>query len=318
MPVITDSVPRWTREQRSILKRRGLALYLFKRGRSVLFGLLLAAVSGLCVTAAQAQLMDSGKPLGAAAQGELPAYLKDAGVVERLNQKLPLDLAFVGSSGKTTTLGQAIDGRPVALALVYYRCAMLCPQVLHGLAAGLRAADFKAGKDFNVVVVSIDPDDSPADGAKAKQQFLAELGQPDAGAGVHFLTGSPASIAGLSAATGFHYVKVPGPDGKMDQYAHSSVIMFATGDGVLSEYLSGIDYPSRDVRLALINASHNRIGSVKDLILLYCCNYVPSSGRYTVAVLRLLGFAAMATIAGVGFGLFFLFRGKKPGTLTAV
>lgn len=262
-----------------------------------------------------AQLMDAGKPLGAAAQGELPGYLKDAGVVQRLHQKLPMDLAFTDSSGQPTTLAAEFQGRPVALALVYYRCAMLCPQVLHGMAAGLRATGFQAGKDFNVVVVSIDPSDSANDGARAKQQFLTELGQPTAASGVHFLTGTPQAIAAMSAATGFHYVRVPGPDGKLDQFAHSSVIMFATPDGVLSEYLSGIDYPSRDVRLALVNASNNRIATAKDLFLLYCCNYVPSAGRYTVAVLRLLGWAAMAMVAAMGVGLFFLFRGRKPGQL---
>lgn len=267
---------------------------------------------------AKAQLMDAGKPLGAAAQGDLPVYLKDAGVVQRLHQKLPMDLQFTDSAGQATTLGAEFEGRPVALALVYYRCTMLCPQVLHGLAQGLRSTGFKAGKDFNVVVVSIDPTDSAADGAKAKQQFVSELAQPDADAGVHFLTGTPESIATMSAATGFHYVRVPGPDGKMDQFAHSSVIMFATPDGVMSEYLSGIDYPARDVRLALVNASNNKIASAKDLFLLYCCNYVPSKGRYTVAVLRLLGFAAMATMAAMGFGLFLLFRAKRPDLLGRV
>lgn len=280
-----------------------------------ILGLILLAATVAPAVPLRAQLMDSSKPLGAAGQGELPGYLKDAGVVQRLNQKLPLDLAFVDSSGQPTTLGAEFDGRPVALALVYYRCAMLCPQVLHGMAAGLKSSGFGAGSDFNVVVVSIDPTDSSADGARAKQQFLNELGQPGAGAGVHFLTGQPDAIAALSAATGFHYVKVPGPDGKMDQFAHSSVIMFATPDGVMSEYLSGIDYPARDVRLALVNASHNKIASAKDLFLLYCCNYVPSAGKYTVAVLRLLGFAAMATVAAMGLGLFFLFRAKKPGAL---
>lgn len=283
-----------------------------------LWGLILFVAVGGCGLQLRAQMMDAGKPLGAAAQGELPAYLKDAGVVQRLNQKLPMDLAFVDSAGQATTLGAEFQGRPVALALVYYRCAMLCPQVLHGMAAGLRSTGFKAGRDFNVVVVSIDPTDSSADGANAKQQFLGELAQPEAAAGVHFLTGSPASIAALSGATGFHYVRVPGPDGRMDQFAHSSVIMFATADGVMSEYLSGIDYPSRDVRLALVNASHNKIASAKDLFLLYCCNYVPSAGKYTVAVLRLLGFAAMATVAAMAFGLFLLFRSKKPGTLSTV
>ncbi|MEO8870401.1 MAG: SCO family protein [Granulicella sp.] len=265
--------------------------------------------------AANAQLMDSGKPLGTVGQGDLPGYLKDAGVEQRLNQSLPLDAVFADETGKQVAFGSLFHDRPVALALVYFKCAMLCPQVLHGMQSGLKASGFVAGKDYDVIVASIDPMDTPADAAKAKSDFLAGLGQnsPAAQAGVHFLTGQPPSIAALSAATGFHYVRIPGADGKMDQFAHSSVVMFATPDGRLSEYLSGIDYPSRDVRLALVNASHRKIATVKDLILLYCCNYVPSSGRYTVAVLRLLGFAGMLTLLGMGAGFYLMAkRGRIP------
>lgn len=262
---------------------------------------------------AQAQLVDSQKPLGAAAQGELPKYLKDAGVVQRLNQPLPLATAFVDEAGTPVKLGSYFQSRPIALALVYFKCGMLCPQVLHGLADGLKASELKAGKDFDVVVASIDPTDTPQDAAAAKREFLVGLGQsgPAAESSVHFLTGQPASIAALSAATGFHYVRVPGPDGKMDQFAHSSVVMFATPDGKLSEYLSGIDYPARDVRLALVNASDRKIATAKDLFLLYCCNYVPSSGRYTVAVLRLLALAGGVMLVGMGTGFYFLTR-KGP------
>jgi protein SCO1/2 len=259
--------------------------------------------------------MDAGKPLGAAPQGDLPKYLKDAGVEQRLNQSLPLDTVFADETGKQVALGSLFHDRPVALALVYFKCAMLCPQVLHGMQSGLKASGFVAGKDFDVIVASIDPMDTPADASKAKQDFLAGMGQSGAAAqaGVHFLTGQPPAIAALSAATGFHYVRVPGPDGKMDQFAHSSVVMFATPDGRLSEYLSGIDYPTRDVRLALVNASHRKIATMKDLVLLYCCNYVPSAGRYTVAVLRLLGFAGMLTLLGMGVGFYLLARrGRIP------
>jgi protein SCO1/2 len=255
--------------------------------------------------------MDMGnKPLGAAAQGEMPAYLKDAGVVERLNTRLPLEAVFTDETGHQAPLSAQFHHRPVALALVYYHCAMLCPQVLHGLAAGLRQTGFAAGKDFDVVIASIDPADTTVDAADAKRQFLSEMGQTgsDAQTGVHFLTSTPASIAALSAATGFHYVRVPGPDGKLDQYAHASVIMFATPEGVLSEYLSGIDYPARDVRLALVNASGNKIASAKDLFLLYCCNYVPAAGRYTVAIVRVLAIAGMVTVLGIVAGLFLLSR----------
>lgn len=267
------------------------------------------------------QLADTSKPLGAAAQA-LPGYLKDAGLEQRLNQPLPLAARFVDDAGKPVELGQYFGRRPVAMALVYFKCGMLCPQVLHGMAEGLKASGFAAGKDFDVVVASIDPMDTPADALAAKRTFLDELGDGGEGKGpataaenVHFLTGQEASIAALSGATGFHYVRVPGPDGKMDQFAHSSVIMFATPDGRMSEYLSGIDYPSRDVRLALVNASARKIGTVKDMFLLYCCSYVPSAGRYTVDVLRLLGIGAMVTLAGVGAGFYLLTRGRPtPAT----
>ena len=263
-------------------------------------------------TSAFGQLADSSKPLGATAQA-MPQYLKNAGLEQRLNQLLPLSAAFIDETGKPVTLGQYFHQRPVVMALVYFKCGMLCPQVLHGMAEGLKASQFVAGKDFDVVVESIDPMDTPSDASTAKEKFLQQLGENSAAAAenVHFLTGQEPSITALSEAAGFHYVRVPGPDGKMDQFAHSSVIMFATPDGRMSEYLSGIDYPSRDVRLALVNASHHKIGTAKDLFLLYCCNYVPSAGRYTVDVLRLLGIGAMVTLAGIGAGLYLLTRKRQ-------
>jgi protein SCO1/2 len=254
--------------------------------------------------------------MGAVAQGGLPQYLKNAGLEQRLNQALPLAATFVDETGKTVELGTYFHDRPVVMALVYFKCGMLCPQVLHGMAEGLKASEFVAGKDYSVVVASIDPMDTPADAGAAKKTFLGDLGQSSAAAvaGVHFLTGPEASIAALSGAMGFHYVRVPGPDGKMDQFAHSSVIMFATPDGRMSEYLAGIEYPSRDVRLALVDASQHKIGTVKDVFLLYCCNYVPSVGRYTVDVLRLLGIASGITLVGLSVGIYLLTRKRRaPG-----
>jgi len=264
---------------------------------------------------ASGQGLDDAKPLGAASQNGLPAYLKDAGLEQRLNQRLPLTAGFVDEDGRQVALGAYFHERPVAMALVYFKCGMLCPQVLHGMAEGLKASGFVAGKDFDVVVASIDPTDTPADAKAAKKLFLEELGQSPAVSepGVHFLTGQQASITALSGATGFHYVRVPGPDGKMNQFAHSSVIMFATPDGTMSKYLAGVEFPSRDVRLALVDASQHRIGTAKDVFLLYCCNYVPSAGRYTVDVLRLLGIAAMVTLCGMGAGVYLLTRKKIPG-----
>jgi protein SCO1 len=287
---------------------------LLRRRVAMLVGL---GVMSLCL-GAFGQISQGEKQLGAAAQA-LPQYLKDAGLEQRLNQLLPMNAAFLDETGRRVSFGSYFHARPVVMALVYFKCGMLCPQVLHGMAEGLKASGFTAGKDYDVVVASIDPMDAPADANAAKKVFVEGLGQgPTAGGAVHFLTGQAPAIAALSGATGFHYVRVPGPDGKMDQFAHSSVIMFATPEGRLSEYLSGIEYSSRDVRLALVTASQHKIGTAKDLFLLYCCNYVPSVGRYTVDVLRLLGIAAMVTLAGMGGGIYLLTRkGKVSGAGTA-
>jgi len=242
-----------------------------------------------------AQQYSADKPVGTAAQST-PAFLKKAGISQNLGNQLPLNDRFVDSSGSNVSLGSYFEHRPVVMALVYYKCKMLCPQVLSGMARTLRQVGFTPGKDYDIVVTSIDPMDTPADGAAEKTHFLESLGTPDAGASVHFLTGQQASISDLAAATGFNYVRVPGPDGKMDQFAHSSVIMIATPDGRMSKYLFGIDYQPRDVRLAVIQASTHHIGSVSDLILLYCCKYSPTAGKYTVSILRVMGLAAMGSL----------------------
>jgi protein SCO1 len=257
---------------------------------------LLAAVFILALAVpVWAQQYAADKPLGATAQSA-PAYLKKAGISQNLGNQLPLNDRFVDSSGTDVPLGAYFMHRPVVMALVYYKCRMLCPQVLSGLATTLRQVGFAPGKDYDVVVTSIDPADTPADGAIEKARFLQSLGTPDAGSSVHFLTGQQAAISDLASATGFNYVRVPGPDGKMDQFAHSSVIMIATPEGHMSKYLFGIDYQPRDVRLAVIQASTHHIGSVSDLILLYCCNYSPSAGKYTVSILRVMGLAAMGSL----------------------
>jgi protein SCO1/2 len=261
-------------------------------------------------TCSFAQGYSADKPVGASAQ-QLPAYLAQAGLEQRLGQPLPMTAVFTDEAGRTGALSSWFDGKPVAMALVYYRCLMMCPQVLHGLATGLRQTTLKAGKDYDVLVFSIDPGDKPADAVKEKQEFLVDGGMTAAeGSAVHFLTSGEPSIQAISSATGFHYVMVPGPDGKMDQYAHSSVIMFATPDGRMSKYLAGIDYPARDLRLALLGASERRISNPVDLLILYCCSYSPASGRYTVAVERILALAGLVSIMVV-IGMIFLLT-RKP------
>ena len=273
--------------------------------RHTLLAVLLASFTALpCLAQYSAE-----QPLGATAQ-KAPDYLKNSGIDQRLNSALPLHDHFRDESGQDVTLGKYFSDRPVLLALVYFKCGMLCPQVLHGMAESLRQTGFHAGHQYEVVIASIDPSDTPADTVEPKDHFVAMLDAPDAASHVHFLTGQQQSITDLATATGFHYVRVPGPDGKMDQFAHSSVIMIATPDGHMSKYLSGIEYQPRDVRLAVIEASNHKIGSLSDMVLLYCCNYSPSQGRYTVAVLRIMGIAAMGSVFAL-IGVFYLL-GKKP------
>lgn len=275
--------------------------------RNILFAVALALL--LASPLAQAQYA-ADKPVGTSAQ-QTPSWQKNAGIDQKLGSPLPLSDAWTDATGRTVKLGDYFhDNRPVMLELMYYNCQMLCPQVLHGMATALRESGFHAGNQYDVVVASIDPTDKPSDAAAKKQMFLSMIDQPSAGDSVHFLTGPQASITDLAQATGFHYVRVPGPDGKMNQFAHSSVIMIATPDGRLSKYLFGVDYQSRDVRLAIIQASTKRIGTLSDLVLLYCCSYSPSQGRYTVAVLRILGLAGLGSILAVLLMIYLL--AKKP------
>ena len=277
-------------------------------------GWITAALLLAFLPSAGAQQYSADKPVGLAAQSK-PAFLKNAGIDQNLSRQLPLSDRFLDSSGTDVPLGAYFQQRPVVMALVYYKCRMLCPQVLSGMAKTLRQVGFMPGMDYDIVVTSIDPADTPADGVAEKARFLELLGRPEAGSSVHFLTGPQASITDLARATGFNYVRMAGPDGKMDQFAHSSVIMIATPDGRLSKYLFGIDYQPRDLRLAVIEASNHHIGSLSDLILLYCCNYSPTAGKYTVSILRVMGLAAMGSLFMLVALLYALSR-KPKSTVT--
>lgn len=248
--------------------------------------------------------------MGKAAQ-DIPSYLKQSGIEQHLNHPLPMNAVFTDEQRNTAALGHWIGNVPVILVMVYYKCTMLCPEVLHSLAAGLRDSRLEPGKDYEVLTVSIDPGDSPSDAAAEKARFVKEVGLPGIDNATHFLTGNEAGIQAMSNATGFHFVRVPGPDGQMNQFAHPTVIMFATPDGRLSKYISGADYQSRDLRLAVLDASQRKISSPVDLVLLYCCSYNPTSGKYSVAVIRVLGIAGLVTLIVLGGMIWLLTRDPK-------
>ena len=233
-----------------------------------------------------------------ATTNQRPSILQQVGIDQHLNQALPLDLHFRDESGKDVRLGDYFGKRPVILSLVYYRCPMLCGEVLNGLTSSLNVVNFGLGKDYDVVTVSIDPRETPQVAAQMKAVYLRRYNQhtSEAEQGWHFLTGQQDQIQQLTKAVGFRYVYDP----RIDQYAHASGIQIATPDGRLSQYYYGIEYSPKDLRLGLIEASQNHIGTVVDQLILYCYHYDPETGHYGAIVMRVLRLAGIATVLLLG------------------
>jgi protein SCO1/2 len=222
-----------------------------------------------------------------------PPILTEVSIAQRLDSRLPLELPFRDEGGRRVRLGDYFRGRPVVLSLVYYECPMLCTQVLNGLASSISALSFDVGREFEVVTVSFDPRETPALAAAKKRTYVRRYGRPGGEGGWHFLTGEPAAIAALTEAVGFRYAF----DEKSGQFAHASAIFVATPDGRLARYLYGIEYAPRDLRLALVEASAGRIGSVVDEVLLYCFHYDAAAGRYGAVVLNVIRLGGGVTLA---------------------
>ena len=240
---------------------------------------------------------------------ELPTVLQQVQVSQRLNAQLPLNSAFTDDTGAPVTLGKYFDGKhPAILSLVYYNCPMLCSEELDGLTGALEMVRLVPGKDFQVVVVSIDPTETPQMAAAKKAFYVKRYGHPETAAGWHFLVGSKPAIDSLTNTVGFGYVKVPGPDGKLTQYAHASSIELVTPQGRLAQYYLGVEYSPKDVLLGLIDASGNKIGSPVANILTYCYHYDPQTNRHSLVVARVVQLGGMVTVAGLGGFLFIMFR----------
>ena len=248
------------------------------------------------------------KQSGENAGDQLPQVLQKVGVSQHLNQQLPLDAVFVDETGKTVKLGDYFGSKPAILSLVYYTCPMLCSEELDGLTSALEMVKLTPGKDFNVVVVSIDPSDTPEQAAKSKALYVKRYGRPETAAGWHFLTGQRPAIDAVTSATGFGYVRVPGPDGRLSQFAHASSIEIVTPEGKLAQYYLGVEYSPKDLLLGLIDASGNKIGSPVANILTYCYHYDPQTNRHSLVVARVVQFGGMITVAGLGGFIFLMFR----------
>ncbi|MGA3082757.1 MAG: SCO family protein [Terracidiphilus sp.] len=274
-----------------------------------------AAVSGaivLCALIASASLpaQVSGygdKQLGATSD-QTPEILKKVGIAQHLNEQLPLSLTFTDDAGKQVQLASYFGKKPAILALVYYQCPMLCSEELNGLTGALQMVRFVPGKDFNVIVVSIDPSEGTDLAAAKKRSYLKRYGHPETASGWHFMTGTQANIDALTNAVGFGYVKIPGPDGKLNQFAHASSIQIVTPEGKLAQYYMGVEYSPKDLLLGLNEASANRIGSPVDNILTYCYHYDPTSNKHTLIIARVVQLGGLVTVGALGGFMLLMFR----------
>jgi protein SCO1/2 len=255
-------------------------------------------------------------PLSTLARSEPLApdsVVQNVAIDQKLGSQIPPDLEFRDENGSPVRLSQYLNtGRPVVLSLVYYRCPGLCTMTLNGMSRSFKPLQFSAGKEFEVVTVSIDPDETHQLASEKKAEYVSQYGRPGAAEGWHFLTGDEPAIRRLADAVGFRYVYDP----NTNQYAHSAGIMVLTPTGRVARYFYGLEYSSRDLRWGLVEASENRIGSVADSVNLLCFAYDPMTGKYGVPVMRTLRVGALLTMATLGGFVFLMLRRDRRTAAT--
>jgi protein SCO1/2 len=221
--------------------------------------------------------------------------LTEIGVDQKLDSQLPLDAVLRDEQGRAVALKDYFNGKPVILSFVYFECPMLCTMTLNGLVHSLKPLSFHIGKEFEVISISIDPSETPSLASQKKQSYVKEYGRAGASSGWHFLTGDQESIRRITDAAGYRYKW----DEHTRQWAHVSAIVIATPDGRVSQYLHGIEFSSRDVRLSLVKASEYKIGTIVDRALLYCYHYDPTTGRYGFVIMNSVRLAGLATVCAL-------------------
>lgn len=238
-----------------------------------------------------------------------PDVLKGVSIEQRLNSQIPLDTTFRDEYGQTVSLSGYFGKRPVVLALVYYECPMLCTQILNGVVQTAKEMTFTPGRDYDVVVISFDPRETPVQAMAKKQTYMRSFGHPETAGGWHFLTGTQDSISRVADAVGFRYKWDPA----IAAFAHASAVYVLTPEGRLSKYFYGIHYSPTDLRLGLVDASHHQIGTEVDQILLFCCPFDPQTGKYTPVVVGLLRLAGAATLLLIGGFVVIIRRKSRNG-----
>jgi protein SCO1/2 len=241
----------------------------------------------------------------------VPPQFKDVTFRQRLGDRLPLDVRLKDETGRDVTLGEYFGKKPVVLSFVYYQCPMLCTQVLNGISSSLKVLPFTAGKEFDVVLVSFDPRDTPEAANAKKRAHLDHWSVRDTSDGWHFLTGDEAAIRQVTSAAGFTYQW----DAQTQQFAHVSGLLVASPDGTLSRYFYGVEFSPRDLRLAIVDSGNGKVGSVIDELLLYCFQYDPSHGRYGAVFMKMLRLGGVLTV-GLIVGFIVLMRRREMRSAT--
>jgi protein SCO1/2 len=244
-----------------------------------------------------------------AQQFGLPAMVRGVGIDQNLNGQIPLELNFKDDTGQNIRLGTYFRKKPVVLALVYYECPMLCDMVLNGLTHTMEQMSLDVNKDYDVVTVSFNPKEFWQLAGAKKSNYLEKYQRKGAAEGWHFLTGKEESIKALADAAGFHYKYDP----VTKQFAHASGIIVLTPEGKIARYFYGIEYKPRDVRLALVEASKNKIGTLADTVMLYCFHYDPMTGKYGMVIMNVIRAVGSASVLALGMFLFVMIRRDRQG-----
>ncbi len=241
------------------------------------------------------------------AQYARPAIARGVDLKQKLNAQIPLDLVFKDESGQALPLRTYFGDKPVLLSLVYFKCASVCPMSMRETTRSLTRLPLKPGTDYNVLIVSFDPQDTPAIAAEQKLKYADDFHKAGFGEGFHFLTGNQDAISKLTDAVGWKYVW----DERTKQFAHAAGIMIATPEGKLSRYIYGIAYASQDIRMALVEAAQHKIGSPADYILLFCFHWDEQQGKYTLAITNIMKLAAALTVLLLGGTIFMFLRNER-------
>ncbi|HXM93822.1 MAG TPA: SCO family protein [Candidatus Dormibacteraeota bacterium] len=259
---------------------------------------ILAGIAVLLLTACSAYGPAVPNNVGQSSSA-MPLPLRNVGFEPQLNAQIPLDLSFRDEEGKNVHLGEYLGHKPVLLAFVYYGCPMLCNQVEQGVVGALRMLSFNPGHDYEVVFVSFDSRETPVMAAQKKQSALSHFGRPETASGWHFLTGSQESIEAATTAANFRFSF----DAKTNLFAHASGILLLTPDGRISRYFYGVEYPGRDIRLGLVDASAGKIGTPIDHVLLFCFKYDPTAATYSASILKIIRLAGILTVLSMVAGI---------------